>query len=203
MHQEFARADAAVQVAIYGDSMAEIEELEAWVTSRNIPVVAKGFIGNASGEELPSIPILLRSRRLNLKNARDFLRLRGRRIPVVLVTDWCTAREAFQVAQMGYHDLVLWPVDKGATSEIAAHAWEHWRQADEKADNSDYNHLPLTNRQMQVLQGILKGSPNKQIATSLSVSVKTIEYHRSQIMKKLCVNSVAELIQLVLRKEKS
>jgi DNA-binding NarL/FixJ family response regulator len=55
--------------------------------------------------------------------------------------------------------------------------------------------VQLTGRQREVLQLIAEGRVNKEIATILNISVKTVEFHRGRIMGKLGVHSVAELIR--------
>ena len=57
----------------------------------------------------------------------------------------------------------------------------------------------LTDRQRQILQLIAEGRSNKEIATLLNVSVKTIEFHRTRIMTKLGVHTAAELATYAVR----
>lgn len=57
----------------------------------------------------------------------------------------------------------------------------------------------LTAREREVLQLIAEGKSTKQIASSLNVSVKTIETHRQQIMEKLNIHSIAELTKYAIR----
>ncbi|HUS57990.1 MAG TPA: response regulator transcription factor [Planctomycetota bacterium] len=57
----------------------------------------------------------------------------------------------------------------------------------------------LTGREREVLQLLAEGKSTKQIALGLKVSVKTIETHRQNIMRKLGVYSVAELTKYALR----
>jgi DNA-binding NarL/FixJ family response regulator len=54
---------------------------------------------------------------------------------------------------------------------------------------------PLTERQREVLQLIADGRGNKEIARTLEVSVKTVEFHRGRIMNRVGVHTVAELIR--------
>ena|SRR3990167_9464082 len=56
----------------------------------------------------------------------------------------------------------------------------------------------LSPREVQVLQGIVAGKPNKVISFELSISLKTVEAHRASVMKKMGVKSVPELVKLVL-----
>ncbi len=56
----------------------------------------------------------------------------------------------------------------------------------------------LTDREREVLQLISEGKSTKVIARELFVSPKTIEWHRSQLMKKLSIESVAELVKYAI-----
>jgi two-component system response regulator NreC len=57
----------------------------------------------------------------------------------------------------------------------------------------------LTSREREVLQMIAEGKTNKEIATSLNLSVYTIEAHRGRIMEKLNLHSTSELVRFALR----
>lgn len=57
----------------------------------------------------------------------------------------------------------------------------------------------LTRRQRQVLSLVADGCPNKTIAHRLGIRVKTVEMHRSMLMKRLGVNSAAELVRLAMQ----
>ena len=56
----------------------------------------------------------------------------------------------------------------------------------------------LTNREAQVLERIVAGRLNKQIADDLNISIKTVEAHRANIMEKLGANTVADLLKVAL-----
>jgi FixJ family two-component response regulator len=57
----------------------------------------------------------------------------------------------------------------------------------------------LTEREAEVMDLILAGRLNKQIADVLNISIKTVEVHRGRIMDKMQVRTVAELVQTVMR----
>ncbi|MFN7834243.1 MAG: response regulator transcription factor [Burkholderiaceae bacterium] len=59
----------------------------------------------------------------------------------------------------------------------------------------------LTGRETQVLDRIIAGRLNKQIADDLIISIKTVEAHRSNIMDKLDVSTVADLLKLALARD--
>lgn len=56
----------------------------------------------------------------------------------------------------------------------------------------------LTQREREVLDLIICGKLNKQIADVLGISIKTVEVHRARVMEKMGVNSLAELVQSVV-----
>jgi DNA-binding NarL/FixJ family response regulator len=58
---------------------------------------------------------------------------------------------------------------------------------------------PLSPREREVLQLVAEGKNTKEVAFTLGVSVKTVETHRQQIMKKLNMFSVAELTKYAIR----
>jgi DNA-binding NarL/FixJ family response regulator len=59
--------------------------------------------------------------------------------------------------------------------------------------------IPLTAREIEVLRLLARGNSNKEIATTLFISVRTVETHRRTIHKKLKLNSVAELVRYAIR----
>ncbi len=57
----------------------------------------------------------------------------------------------------------------------------------------------LSDREQEVLEEVFEGLSSKEIATALSLSVRTVESHRANIMRKLQADSVPQLVRLVLR----
>jgi DNA-binding NarL/FixJ family response regulator len=57
----------------------------------------------------------------------------------------------------------------------------------------------LTNREHQILQLIWSGLTNKEIATRLKISVKTVEAHRATMMKKVRVSNTAQLLKAAIQ----
>ena len=59
----------------------------------------------------------------------------------------------------------------------------------------------LTDRELQILQNLAEGKTNKEIASSLQVSVKTADSDRRHLMQKLNVDNIAELVKIAIREE--
>ena len=58
---------------------------------------------------------------------------------------------------------------------------------------------PLTARQLEVLRLLVEGRRSKEIAETLNLSVKTVEAHRSNMLCKLNLHSVTELVRYAMR----
>lgn len=58
--------------------------------------------------------------------------------------------------------------------------------------------MVLTARQREVLQLVAEGRGTKAIATTLKVSVKTVEFHRSRIMQQLDIHTTADLTKYAI-----
>jgi len=57
----------------------------------------------------------------------------------------------------------------------------------------------LTSREREILQLLAEGNSSKEVAGALGISVKTAETHRSNIMRKLQVHSVSELVRYAIK----
>ena len=69
-------------------------------------------------------------------------------------------------------------------------------------DRSDRNHKPalqITPRQREILKMVAMGHTNREIAASLDISVRTVEVHRFNLMRRLSVRNVAQLLRQALQ----
>ncbi len=82
---------------------------------------------------------------------------------------------------------------KGFVSEILI---ENFLKSKTKKDGHNNK---LTDRETEILQAITKGMTNQQLADNLHISVRTVEAHKSNIMKKLKINSTAELVVYAIK----
>ena len=73
------------------------------------------------------------------------------------------------------------------------------REKQQKAVGVKRRLANLTEREIEVMDLILAGKLNKQIADVLNISIKTVEVHRGRIMDKMEARTVAELVQAVMR----
>lgn len=69
----------------------------------------------------------------------------------------------------------------------------------ERPDKPSQTVLELTGRQRQILQLIVEGKQNKEIADALYISVRTVEFHRARLMSRLGARSVADLTRFAVQ----
>jgi len=117
-------------------------------------------------------------------------------------------RQALQVGASGYLlkgaelaelELAIRTVSRGETyltPTIAKYAVEAYRT---KPKGLSGPLARLSSRQREILQLIAEGQTTKDIAQRLSVSVKTVETHRSQLMERLDIHDVPGLVRLAIR----
>ena len=103
----------------------------------------------------------------------------------------------------GAVDFLEKPFDEAKIKELIH---QHMRlahglaQASKMDEQINKLYARLTTRELQVLERIVSGRLNKQIADDLNISIKTVEAHRANIMDKLQVTTVADLLKIALRK---
>jgi FixJ family two-component response regulator len=133
---------------------------------------------------------------------QDIMAERGLQLPVIIVTGHGDVAMAVRAMKAGARDFVEKPFNDQALLERVQEALEvdaaARRVAAERRAIAERVGT-LTHREHQVLQAIVSGHANKQIAASLGISVKTVEIHRGRVMQKMRVRSVAELTALCLR----
>jgi FixJ family two-component response regulator len=126
----------------------------------------------------------------------------GHVLPIVFMSGHSDVTSAVQALKAGALDFLTKPfnreqlltaVERAIASDQTARA-EH---AEHEALRSRFD--ALTPRERQVCTLVAAGRLNKQIASELGTSEKTIKVHRGRVMRKLDVGSVAELVRLVDR----
>ncbi len=134
------------------------------------------------------------------------LRTQQCQLPTILITGNSDVQMAVMAMKSGASDFIEKPVTRGdlvasieraleqARDASKLHAWQR-SAADRLAS--------LTPRQREVMDKVLAGHPNKNIATDLNISQRTVESHRAAIMKKTGAKSLPALARLAERSIKS
>lgn len=124
-------------------------------------------------------------------------------LPIVFITGHGDVPMAVSTMKKGAVDFLEKPFNESELREIVARMLEDAarRVSQAKAKRDQQAVLSrLTAREQQVLERIVAGRLNKQIAGDLNISIKTVEAHRANIMEKLEVTTVADLMKIALAK---
>ena len=120
-------------------------------------------------------------------------------LPVIFLTGHGDIPISVQAMREGAEDFLTKPVKKDLLFAAIGRALA--RDAQERAQRARRRELrarfdALTPREREVLVHVLTGQLNKQIAGDLDASERTIKAHRANLMAKLAIHSVAELVRL-------
>lgn len=127
------------------------------------------------------------------------LRARGVMLPVVIMTGHGDIDMAVAAMKAGASDFIEKPFEKAALIACieAAHRQSiAARGASARAQEAQARLNILTDRERDVLDGLVEGLPNKSIAYDLGISPRTVEIHRANLMQKLEVKSLAEALRI-------
>jgi len=125
-------------------------------------------------------------------------------LPVIFITGHGDVPMAVSALKKGAADFIEKPFnDQDMLGLIESCMKQDRAAAARRAENASVAQRldSLTQREREVLGLIVGGRLNKQIADDLGISIKTVEVHRSRVMEKMGANSVAELVQLVLKSQ--
>lgn len=121
--------------------------------------------------------------------------------PVIIVTGHADVPLAIRAMKEGAFDFIEKPYNDQHMLEriqLAIHHYDDLQKHQERADALTNRFDKLSKREAQVLGGVLQSQPNKIIADDLCISIKTVEVHRANLMSKLNVKTITELVRLAI-----
>lgn len=122
-------------------------------------------------------------------------------LPVVFVTGHGNVPMAVEAMQLGAVNFLEKPVQEQELWNSIRKALEldnQNRRRRARRQKVEERLSRLTHGERQVLDLILEGKMNKEVATELGLSTRTVEDRRAKLMKKMGAKSLAELVQLVM-----
>jgi two-component system response regulator FixJ len=124
-----------------------------------------------------------------------------RKFPTIVITGYGDLRTAVEAIKMGASDFF----EKPFTDEALLLALDAAFTSLDDDVSSDAAHAgavklvaSLSRREQETLQGLVDGMPNKAVAHNLGISVRTVEMHRSNLMQRLGVKSIAEAAHIAI-----
>jgi len=114
------------------------------------------------------------------------------KLPIIFLTGHASVRIAVQAVQLGAFDFLEKPFDNDKLVKLVQSAVTLSQKTNDKKHKLDI----LTNAELEVFDHLVRGKTNKEIATEKGLSVRTVEFHRSNIKDKTNSNTLADLIKL-------
>jgi two-component system CheB/CheR fusion protein len=158
--------------------------LEAYRPGREACLLIDAYLPGMSGLELLQ----------RLRDADD-------RLPAIMITGYGDVPMAVQAMKAGASDFIEKPINRSELLASVERALEQSRDSNKlfawRAAAAEHV-AGLSRRQRQVMDLVLAGHPNKNIAADLGISQRTVENHRALIMRKTGSKSVPALARLAI-----
>lgn len=132
----------------------------------------------------------------------SFRELNEQKIPSLALLSYPSSLLAEQALSLGatsilYRGASLEELQKALQETLCGKRWKSFRESDIELPK------PLSPREKEVLALLARGEKTREVAESLSISVKTVETHRAHIQEKLGVKALAELVKYAILVELS
>ena len=191
------------------DDDADVRESIKWLLeSTNYRVEdyesGEAFIAQFN-ENVPSVILCdLRMPGMSGSDVQDHLLRRRIDAPFIFITGHGDVPQAVQAFKKGAMDFIQKPFQQPQLQKLVERAMKTAKELFQRRQTLAQNRTlieKLTPREQQVLERIVNGRLNKQIADDLGISIKTVEAHRASIMDKTGSGTVADLMRVVVKSE--
>ncbi len=120
-------------------------------------------------------------------------------LPVIMISGFGDVSTAVKAMKAGVLDFLEKPFKGQDLLDLIHNAVK--KHKDDRHKNSSQNQTlerikSLTRREKEVMELVITGMLNRDIAKKLEISIKTVEVHRANVMLKMAVNSVADLVRM-------
>ena len=162
---------------------------------------AAGFLAEYDPRQPGCLVLDIRMPGMNGLELQDELKRRAIGIPIIFVTGHGDVPMAVSAVKKGAAEFIEKPFNDQAFLGLIEKALKldaGQRREQVRRLTVAARLEKLTAREREIMQFVIAGKMNKTMADELCISIKTVEAHRAKVMQKMGVDSVAELVQLVL-----
>ena len=162
---------------------------------------AETFLSRYDPREVACLLVDIRMSGISGLELQDRLVERKSPLPIVFITGHGDVPMAVTTMKKGAMDFIQKPFKEDELVSLVERMLDQARESFSDSltsANREALLAKLTTREAQVLERIVAGRLNKQIADDLGISIKTVEAHRANIMEKLNANTVADLLKIAL-----
>ena len=177
----FLLGTAGLEVRTYDSATAFLDALPNVVAGCVITDVRMPVVGG--------LELLRRLRKLKLA------------VPVIVITGHGDVPLAVEAMKMGAADFLEKPFDDEAllaSVRSALNALDRDRKREVERSEIESRLSGLSSREREVLEGLVAGQANKQIAHALGISPRTIEIYRANLMTKMQAASLSDLVRMAM-----
>jgi FixJ family two-component response regulator len=167
---------------------------------------AESFLSRYDAREVACLIVDIRMGGMTGLDLQNRLIERQSPLPIVFITGHGDVPMAVDTMKKGAMDFIQKPFNEDALVSLVERMLDMAKTTfaeHQQSASRDALLGKLTSREAQVLERIVAGRLNKQIADDLAISIKTVEAHRANIMEKLGANTVADLLKIALGKNAS
>jgi two-component system response regulator TtrR len=193
-----------VPIYIVDDDLDVRESLQFMLESYDFKVTgyADGntFIEQAELTQPGCVILDSRMPKLRGQEVQQLLNQQQSPLSIIFLTGHGDVPMAVEVLKLGAVDFFQKPVNGEQLVKAIYKACEKSLDA-HKLQESREIFNSITGREMGILQLIVKGKRNQQIAELLCIAVRTVEVHRSSLMKKLNAKTIADLVMIYVKTE--
>jgi FixJ family two-component response regulator len=162
---------------------------------------AENFLSRYDPKEVACLIVDIRMGGMSGLELQEKLIEKNSPLPIVFITGHGDVPMAVNTMKKGAMDFIQKPFKEEELLPLVEQMLDKAKAAfagHQQAASRDALMSKLTSREAQVLERIVAGRLNKQIADDLGISIKTVEAHRANIMEKLNANTVADLLKIAL-----
>lgn len=188
------------------DDDSSTRELLAWLMKRHglraeVFPDARSFLNEYQADRPGCLVVDLNMPGMNGLDLQKSLKENGVLLPVIFLSGRADVPKAVRAVKEGAIDFIEKPFDYRRVVAVVEECIKRdaeTRERHERRRVCGARLAQLTQREREVLELVVAGRMNREVAEKLDISIKTVEAHRANIMEKLEVNSVAELVQAKL-----
>ena len=196
-------SDPAPTVYLVDDDVSVLRGLGRLLAAAGMKVAAfdspREFLGRLDPAAAGCLVLDVAMPGLNGLELQQALAAKGSVLPIVFLTGRGDIPISVEAMKRGAADFLTKPVDDEELLAAIRNAFERnraSRRAREERAQIEERLARLTAREREVLERVVTGRLNKQIAAELGIVEKTIKVHRAHVMEKMGVRTLAELVRL-------